>query len=245
MILEADEFKKLYLWQIESAKNYNGFEQVLSGAQDELEQDVQVFFEPRKVTDEKHDYFLQDFRQTFWLLQLHEWPLISVDQAQILYNDRLICDLKLDWLVVDQKMGTMELLPQAIGDGGFLFSMLLQGLSGFATIVCTGYERLPLFFHIDYTAGLNFQALPENEKNNIKMAIGRRAAINVLPKLDDRMGISAESTSQDGISQSVSYTASAMYGQYSAQIEQYKKDDEKWVEKFRRKHLKNLVMDIA
>jgi hypothetical protein len=245
MILRSDEFRDTFFPLIKSAKTYKSFEAMIQAGQAELERQTQVFFEPTKVEDEKHEYYLQDFRQTFWQQQLFEYPVISVDAARIMYNDQVICDLKLEWLVVDKKMGTVELLPKAIGEGGFIFSMLLQGLSGFATIMYTGYDRLPCFFHVDYTAGLDFAKLPDRDKADIRMAIGRQAAINVLPKLDDRMGISAESCSQDGVSESVSYTSSAMYGQYSAQIEQYKKDNAEWIIYFRRKYLKNVAMAIC
>jgi hypothetical protein len=245
MILSVKEFKEMFLSNISSAANYTKFDSIIKAAQAELERDTQVFFEPRKIIDEKREYYLQDFRQTFWMTQLYEWPLISLERAEILYNDQSICDLKLEWLVVDKKHGTVELLPYAIGESGFLFSMLLQGMSGFASVMYTGYDRIPCFFHFDYTTGLDLEKLPDYEKEDLKMAIGRRAAINVLPKLDSRMGISAESTSQDGVSESVSYTASAMYGQYSAQIEQYKKDDPEWVKNFRRRYLKNVAMAIA
>jgi hypothetical protein len=244
MILKPDEFRDTFFPLIESAKTYEKFDVMIQAAQAELERQTQVFFEPTKVEDEKHEYYLQDFRQTFWQQQLFEYPIISVDKARIMYNDQVICEFNLDWLVINKKMGTMELLPKAIGEGGFIFSMLLQGMSGFATIMYTGYDRLPCFFHVDYTAGLDFQKLPERDKADLRMAIGRQAAINLLPKLDDRMGISSESTSQDGVSESVSYTASAMFSQYSAQIEQYKKDNAEWVIYFRRKHLKNVAMAV-
>nr|MBC8554507.1 hypothetical protein [Candidatus Brocadiales bacterium] len=55
--------------------------------------------------------------------------------------------------------------------------------------------------------------------------------------------ISSESKSADGISTSRSYTASATFGEHSAAIEAYIKQQSKWVNQFKRKYMTRLPMD--
>ncbi len=220
-------------------------EEIILPSQVELERETEVYFAPHQVIDEKHDYYLEEFRKTFWLTQLYEFPIISVEAMTLKYNKRVIAEIDPDWLVISERMGTVELVPQAAGSTGYLYSMIVTGLSGLSVDLFTGFYRIPVFFHIDYTAGVDFDNLPNREQSDIRHAIGRRTAINLLQKIDDRMGISAESTSIDGVSQSISYTASAMYGQYSAQLEQYKKDDEMWIQRFRRKYMKDSPAVVA
>ena len=54
--------------------------------------------------------------------------------------------------------------------------------------------------------------------------IGRHAAIPILAAAGAafRGGYSSQSISRDGVSESVSYTSSAIYGIYSASIEDYR-----------------------
>ena len=224
----------------------DGIRDILQASRGELEQDTQMYFTKRVIVDETHDWYLQQFRQEFWMQQLRHWPIDSVEKMVIKYNDNVIATLDLSWIKIESEIGTIEVLPYAQGQSGFLWSILMSGLSGLGiSIFGALFERIPTFFHIDYTAGLDFFTMPFDEQNHIRFAVARRAAINLLPKLDTKMGISAESSSIDGVSESVSLTSSAMYGQYSAQIEGYKKEDAEWVKLFRRRYAKDAVMSIA
>jgi len=218
----------------------------ISAAKGELENDTEMFFTPTVITDEKWDVYFNpdDFLETFWLHQFHQWPIVSVQDWSCWYSGRKVIDLKPEWWCLDAKRGTIELLPTIGSDSGVVLTMLMTQLSGFAMAGFGIWERIPLFFHIDYTAGLDFDNITKEERDNIRFAIGRRAAINLLPKLDKYMGISGQSLSGDGWSESLNLTASAMYGMFSAQITQYQKDDEKWVQRMRRRYGKNLKMAL-
>ena len=224
----------------------DGMRDLLDAARAELEEETQMFFTNRVIVEEKHDWFLGHFRQEFWMQQVRHWPLRSVEKMVIKYNDQEIADLDLSWIKFEPDLGIIEILPYAEGESGYLWSVLMNGLSGLGISIFGGlYDRIPAFFHLDYTAGLDFFNMDIMEQNNFRHAICRRAAIHLLPKLDPKMGISSESAGIDGVTQSTSYTASAMYGQHSAQIEQYKKEDTVWVEKIRRRYAKDLIMSVA
>ena len=76
----------------------------------------------------------------------------------------------------------------------------------------------------------NFSALVGHRKTPKVLIelVAKKAAIDVLTIAGQafRGGFSSQSVSRDGVSESVSYTASATFGIYSATIEDYRK----WIE---------------
>jgi hypothetical protein len=83
---------------------------------------------------------------------------------------------------------------------------------------------VPNYWTLTYITG--FHNIPKD----ILEAIGKQAAISVFTILGDIVvgaGIASKSQSIDGLSQSISTTASAMYNAFSARIGQYEKDLEK------------------
>lgn len=216
---------------------------LIQNAQGALEiLDVQTYFTPITITDEKHDYFYEKFGRTFWQTQLYNFPLISITDMKLKYGDTEVATIQDDFIMIDKEMGMLEILPS---HAGHFYTLIASGLAGLAYNTLSGWDRIPMFFHFTYQAGLDWDNLTNSEKMSIRTAIGRKAAIDLLPKIDSRMGISSESKSIDGVSKSTSYTSSAMYGQYSAQIEQYQKDHADWVVNFRRKYNKNIFVSIA
>lgn len=211
-------------------------------AQKDLEKDTQVYFTSTLISNEQHDYYYEQFRRTFWMQNLFHSPIISVSEIKLKWGDQEIAVIDSDYHIVDKIEGLVRVVPT---QGGYFYNLLYSGLGGLSINNLAGFGNIPAFFHFTYRAGLDWENLDADERDEIRYAIGRRAAIELLPKLDNRMGISSESKSIDGASQSTSYTSSAMYGQYSAQIEQYQKDQEMWIANFRRKYGKDLVMVIA
>ena len=77
---------------------------------------------------------------------------------------------------------------------------------------------IPNFWHYNMTVGLR------DTPGDILDLLNKQAAISVLTVAGQafRGGFSSQSISRDGISESVAYTSSAIYGIYSATIEEYK-----------------------
>jgi len=97
-----------------------------------------------------------------------------------------------------------------------------------------GPVELPSFWRYRYWAGLKDEKTPMD----IIQVIGLRAGAQALAVLGQmfRGGFSSQSVSRDGVSESVSYTASAMYGIYSATIEAFNKRLEKLEPQVKRKY---------
>jgi hypothetical protein len=79
--------------------------------------------------------------------------------------------------------------------------------------------ELPNFWHFNLVAGLR-----QTDPVALEV-VAKKAAIDVLTVAGHayRGGFSSQSISRDGVSESVSYTASAIYGIFSATIEDYSK----------------------
>ena len=77
---------------------------------------------------------------------------------------------------------------------------------------------IPNFWHYNMTVGL------KDTPGDILELLNKQAAISILTIAGQafRGGFSSQSISRDGISESVAYTSSAIYGIYSATIEEYK-----------------------
>jgi hypothetical protein len=94
----------------------------------------------------------------------------------------------------------------------------------------TFFQQINFWGYREYIADfwryIAVAGLPETPADILKL-VGYKAAVSILTIAGHayRGGFSSESTSKDGVSRSVSYTASASYGIYSATIE----NNEKWI----------------
>jgi hypothetical protein len=141
----------------------------------------------------------------------HLW-LLRVDELFGQLADTRILDVDLSWLEISERNGLTQLVPfnQEVA---FTFIGLVWVES------LRGAIELPNFWHFNAMAGLR-QIDPV-----LLEIIGKKAAIDALTVAGQafRGGFASQSLSRDGVAESVSYTASAIYGIYSATIEDYNK----------------------
>lgn len=205
-----------------------------------MEQETRVFFTPRTITDERHDYNQEPLLEKFWTQRMFEYPIRSVSKVTIKFNETETTELPIEWVLVgNNDEGMVKILP-FVGSGSFplVFAVgFALGLNYFGTYY------IPDAFAYDYVAGLQFEDLSANEQLDIKNAIGRQVAITMLPNLDQNRGIASESTGIDGATTMKSYTSSAMYSENSAAIKDYKIENTKFINRMQRKYLKRLITD--
>lgn len=139
-------------------------------------------------------------------------PLIRFDELFGQVSNTRIVDIALEWLEIHERGGLVELVP-------FNQELAFNFIGLIWVEALRGPVPLPNFWNFDALAG--FRKTP---KVLIEL-IAKKAAIDILTIAGQafRGGFSSQSVSRDGVSESVSYTASAIYGIYSASIEQYKK----------------------
>ena len=126
-------------------------------------------------------------------------------------NTRIV-DINLEWIEIAEAEGFLELVP-------FNQEIAFEFVGLVYVEALRGQVPIPSFWRYNLIAGLRDTPFELIEW------VGRIAAIPVLTIAGQafRSGYSSQSISRDGVSESVSYTASAIYGIYSASIEDHKR----------------------
>lgn len=214
----------------------------LKGAVAETERRIGVFLKPTKIVarpDERglvqgvdfdkeepaYDYDAKAYRQ-YGFLQLRERPVQSIEGFQmVLPNGMTIIDFYRDentrkWVKLYKDSGQVHIVPYA-GDPT-LFAMLGGTQSGYPFATGRINSNLPQMFYVDYTAGYGLYQIPEDIRN----IVAKMASTDVLGIAGDAIlaGVASLSTGIDGLSESMSTTASATSATYGAHIKQYKDD---------------------
>lgn len=211
----------------------------IKAATAQLETATEVYFKKRLILDERHDYDMTPIYEKYWTNILYHIPIYSVVKASIKLNEiEIIPEIPTSWIQIgNAKEGVIKVMPYSGNYNGLMF-VYTVGVG--IAILLAGSAYIPDFFAYDYYAGLDWDNLESDEKENIRMAISRRCAINMLPNLDVHRGISSESSGIDGASKTVSYTSSAIYGEHSAAIEGFKRQDQDWIQLMKKKYLTRL-----
>lgn len=142
-------------------------------------------------------------------------PLIRFDKLYGKLANTKILDVDLNWVQHHEPTGWVELVPWN-QNAAFNFLGLLWVES------LRGSVPLPGFWNFEAVVG--FRKTPPV----LIELVAKQVSIDILTIAGQafRGGFASQSVSRDGVSESVSYTASATFGIYSATIEQYKK----WVD---------------
>jgi hypothetical protein len=188
---------------------------------------ISVFLEPTQVTTDPvltggslvdYDFIVPPI--TFypviparWIDILFPYPgLLRVDELFGNIANTRILDVDLSWLEISERNGLAQLVP-------FNQQVAFQYIGLVWVESLRGVIELPNFWHFTAMAGLR-QVDPV-----ILEILAKKAAVDALVVAGQafRGGFSSQSLSRDGVSESVSYTASAIYGIYSATIEEFSK----------------------
>ncbi len=148
-----------------------------------------------------------------WIDILFPYPsLLKIDELFGQLGTTRIVDIAEEWVEISERNGFVQLVP-------FNQEVAFQFIGLVWVESLRGRIELPNFWHFDAVAGLR-------EVDPILLEIiGKKAAIDALTVAGHafRGGFASQSVSRDGVSESVGYTASAIYGIYSATIEDYSK----------------------
>lgn len=168
---------------------------------------------------EEHDYFRRDYEK-YIFIKTDKRPIIEVQKVSlVLPTQQVVQTFDNSWLHVQKDMGMINVVPGA-GTAG---TILLGAAGGFLPLFYSGNNFIPHVFHVDYRAGFESGKVPPI----LYEVIGKIASLgplNIAGDLIAGAGIAAQSLSVDGLSQSISTTASATNAGYGARIIQYQKD---------------------
>lgn len=202
----------------------------VTAACDWLENDkiAGVFLEPTYVvtdlmlpgssTAQDWDFIVNPI--TFYPVMPARWIDIQFPFMGVMKVDKLwgqlantqIVDVALQWLEIQERSGFAQLVP-------FNTTIAFQFIGLVWVESLRGRIELPNFWHYSALAGLR-------EVDPVLLeVIGKKAAVDALTVAGQafRGGYASQSVSRDGVSESVSFTASSVYGIYSATIEEYSK----------------------
>lgn len=200
--------------------------------------------EQYEVEEHPYDYDAGSY-QNYGFLQLREKPVLSVEKFKlVLPNGQVIMDFYRDentrkWVKLDKVGGQINIVPYA-GDPT-LFAMMGGSASGFPFVTGKLNRNLPHMFYVDYVTGYAVGKLPKD----IAQIIGKIAALNILGIAGDAVlvGVASMSTSIDGLSESLSTTASATSATYGAHQKQYETEIKEFFAKgSARSHYRGMTM---
>jgi hypothetical protein len=137
--------------------------------------------------------------------------LLKVTQLYGAVANTRVVSINNEWIEIAEQSGYTQLVPfntEIAFD--FIGLVWVESLRSATPI--------PNFWHYNLTSGLR------DCPGDVLELVGKHAAIPILTAAGAafRGGYSSQSISRDGISESVSYTSSAIYGIYSASIEDYR-----------------------
>lgn len=148
-----------------------------------------------------------------WLDISFPYPsLLKISQLYGQMARTRVITVSTDWISIKERSGFVQLVPfSQLAGFQYLGLMWVESMRG--------RIELPNFWRFDAIAGLR-------EVSPVLLEVlSKKAAIDALTVAGQafRGGFAAQAISRDGVSESVNYTSSAVYGIYSATIEEYHK----------------------
>lgn len=182
------------------------------------------------LSEPAYDYF-SDQMNKWGFMQARQYPFLSVEGLKLMLpNGQQVLDFGDDklggmppkptsWIKTYPKQGQIEIVPYA----GVSSVFYVGGGSGAQGLL--GYQMmrdLPQSLWLDYTAGFALGQVPASVRN----VVAKIAARDILGICGDSelAGVASYSSGIDGLSQSVSTTASATNATYGAHMLVYEKD---------------------
>lgn len=160
------------------------------------------------IAEPPYDYNFYTYSVRWGALKLRRRPVISIDKFEFKFpNGQKIYDFPPEWIKLRPRQGVLHIVPYTGYSTVISRYPILAGFMG---------RNVPQVIWVDYTAG--FKEIPDD----IYDLIAKLTAITVLGIAGDAVlvGISSISTSIDGLSESLSTTASATSATYGAHIKQ-------------------------
>jgi hypothetical protein len=223
-LITVEQLKKRYVFGIDTTDGQGNelpdevWQSYIETAVSMLEHDLDINIVPKKYAGdcaEKKDYYANDYLQ-WGYFRLNNIPVISIEKFCAVYPSSPVIDYPLEWLRLQKHDGIVRIIPT----GGFTAQFMVGAAGAFVPELFRNQGTVPLLWEFEYTAGFEAGKVP----HLINTAIGLLAAMIALNNLADLLlgtGISSQSISLDGMSQSVSLTASAENSTNSAKLKAY------------------------
>lgn len=205
----------------------------------DIEEDTQIFFYPKTVrtepsADEIGTYDLAKDRLTYiWrdmrLIPFLNLPSYMVQSIEWLrgYQGNLVIDIPSSWLKLSVKRGTVQIVANTTALMGYV------GTSGWFIFLGALTADIANFWDVKYTAG--WDESKEDFPRNFLYLIGIGTSLKIAPILSDALkrGISSESLSMDGVSESQSVSGKILL---EGRIERYTTEYQDHIKRIKNKY---------
>lgn len=196
----------------------NTIREKIRAAQAQIEQFLSVKL-TRQIVEETRDFVRADYFS--WGFLKVTYPVRCVTDLTGFISTTRQIEFPMSWIsskyTTDDTLlyRTIHIVPAGSGTTN-TNSVVFVGITPNAGFF--GVQSIPNYWRIEYCTG--FKEVPAN----IREAVGKLAAIQILAIAGDILlgaGITSQSLSMDGLSQSISTTRSSTSSIYAARIKQY------------------------
>lgn len=203
-----------------------------------LEHELEITITPTTYSED-HDYRFEEY-QSWSFIQLKHKPVIEIKKLQLrVEKNTTFVNIPNEWLRLQNHTGQIQIAPTS----GALSEFNL-GNNTFLPRLMVFNADWPSFFNIEFIAGFEQDKIPFI----INHLIGLLTAVEVLNIAGDLIlgaGIAAGSISLDGLSQSVTSTASSGTPGYAGRVKSYLEAADKIVKTLTRTYGKRVKLAIC
>lgn len=231
-LITAQQLKDIYLFGIKITNDQGedikdeAYQVFIDNAVSMLEHYLDIFITPECIVEYK-DYHINDY-SSWGYMALDNFPVVKIDKLEMVYfrdedtvtgelSEKIVQTIPRSWHRLQKHDGILRLVPNS----RFPANLQIDNLGNYFPELLRSTE-IPHTWKVTYTAGFEDGKIP----NLINQAIALLAAISGLiigGHLVLGAGISSQSLSLDGLSQSISSTNSAENSAYGANIKEYQK----------------------
>lgn len=224
--LTVDEWKSRYLHGIPDVNPTTGqpfavedYEYHLELGYKALELALDISILPETVTDERHDYYVDEYR-AWGYLRLFKKPVQAVASVEGKYPYyQTALTIPDEWIVVDPMTGIVNLMPVS----GTLTQFVMTAGGQLLPQMFRFHSHVPRFWSVSYTAGFAEDAIPM-DLNDAAAKMACMSVLNVLGDLVGGVGVLGSSIGMDGLSQFISLTKTATTNAFYARVLAYRTD---------------------
>lgn len=224
-IITVQELKQSYLFGVPIVDGRNielsdeVFQLYIDNAISDLEHKLDIFITPTQI-EEDRDYSFNQYADwgSFYLDNI---PVLQIDSIEVIaYKDELgapqiVQTIPNSWIRLSPHDGVVRLSPNTRSAS----HLQINSVNGFFPQIFK-LNHVPHLWKLKYVAGFAHGKVPVL----VNQAIGLLAAIQALIVAGNLVlgaGIASQALSLDGLSQSITTTASAENSSYSATIKEY------------------------
>lgn len=222
--LTVDEWKSRYLYGIPDKNPETGesfaeedYQYHLDLGYKALEAALDISILPEDVTDERHDYYLEEY-QAWGYIRVMKKPVLSVKSIEGKYPYfQTALTIPKEWIVVDNTTGIVNLMPVT----GTLSQFIMTSGGQLLPHIFRYQSWVPRFWSISYTAGFDDGEIPM-DLNDAAAKMACMSVLNILGDVVGGVGVLGSSIGMDGLSQFISLTKTATTSAFYSRILQYR-----------------------